>query len=176
MIRSSSRGFATDPNEIFNNPKFAKLIERAKGDIQKYWYDNVKRYFSQADTARSEQARLMLSYKISRHKDQIRSACKVSFINGQFVVIFKSMTSEDGRDYGDFLVYGTGPSPGVFVPQVGARVRNPKTSELEGFSRGISTESWIRWKADLSRYIDSRMERLMDEIYQESSVEDILGG
>jgi hypothetical protein len=175
MIKSSPRNIASDPNEFFRNPKFAKLIEVAKADIQKYWYDNVSTYFPRAEQLRSERARMSSMYETGGQVGQMRNACRVSFINGQFVVIFKAVTSKDGKDYGDFLVYGTGISPGVFVPSVGARVRNQKTGELEGFTRGISTEAWMRWKTALELYVDKRMVQLMDEIYAESSFADILG-
>ena len=162
--------------DFLSNPKFKPLVERAKLDIQEYWAANIGKYFTSAQRMRmniqSTSKKLM---EESVHPDQIAKACYITVIGNELAVVFKSVRSADGRDYGDFLVYGTSASRGKFVPAIGARMREKDSHELIGQTRGISTIPWNRWMADFSAYVERRLDQLEDEIYNASSIDDIVG-
>lgn len=168
MIERTSRRFD-------QNPKFRPLIDRAMKDIEVYWFANVERYFSHAASMRSNVRSTDSAFAKPGHTGQMKNACRVTFVNGEIVVIFKAVHSEDGRDYGDFLVYGTAPSRGKYIPEIGARMTEKNSHELIGETRGIKTDQWNKWMTDLDGFIEKRLDRLEDEIYNASSIDDVLG-
>ena len=161
---------------LYSNPKFAHLIEKAKLDIQEFWKANVNQYFTAASRIRSSVARSSHLMAVAGHTGQMANSCRVTILNDEMVVIFKAMHSADGKDYGDFLVFGTEPSLGAYSPEINARIRNKITGELVGMTRGISTTQWDTWKTVLVAYMDERVNKLDDEIYAASGIEDIVGG
>lgn len=168
MISRSSRRFD-------DNPKFRPIINRAMTDIEAYWRSNVERYFSHAVSMRNNIRTTDEAFARPGHTGQMRNACKVTFINNEIIVIFKAVHSEDGKDYGDYLVYGTSPSQGKYIPEIGSRMREKDSHELIGQTRGISTIPWNRWMVDLDSFISKRLDDLEDEIYKASSIDDVLG-
>lgn len=159
-----------------DNPKFRPLINLAMRDIELYWQANVDKYFSHAQNMRANVRTTDMAFAKPGHTGQMRNACRVTFLNGEIIVIFKAVRSEDGQDYGDYLVYGTHASQGKYVPEIGSRLRDSTTHELIGQTRGISTTPWNRWMVDLNVFIEKRLDQLEDEIYKESSIDDIIGG
>jgi len=166
---------STRTHRIFDNPKFRPLVDHAMKDIQAYWMANVEKYFSHAASMRSNVRTTDMAFTKPGHTGQMKNACKVVFLNSEITVIFKSIRSEDGKDYGDYLVYGSPSSRGKYVPEIGARLHDKTTGELIGETRGISTGPWNRWMVEFNTFIEKRLDQLEDEIYKASSIDDILG-
>ena len=162
--------------QFMDTPKFRPFINRAMKDIQTYWMSNVEKYFSHAASMRSNVRTTDMAFAKPGHTGQMKNACKVIFLSNEITVIFKAIHSEDGKDYGDYLVYGSSSSRGKYIPELGARLQDKSTGELIGETRGISTGPWTRWMVEFNAFIETRLDQLEDEIYKASSIDDILGG
>lgn len=162
--------------QFMDTPKFRPFINRARRDIEVYWMSNVEKYFSHAASMRSNVRTTSMAFAPEGHTHQMKKACKTTFINGEIIILFKAIHSEDGKDYGDYLVYGSSSSRGKYIPELGARLQDKSTGELIGETRGISTGPWTRWMVEFNTFIETRLDQLEDEIYKASSIDDILGG
>jgi hypothetical protein len=163
--------------DFLNNSKFTPLINKAKADIKKYWLENIGKHFQAAETYRNFASMTSNKFAGQARTGKLEAACGITFLNGTFVVSLKPIMDRDGkRDYGDFLFYGSPTTPGIYSPEIGARLKNKKTGELIGYTNGISNEPWKRWVIELNRYIEQRLSQLEDEIYNISSIDDLDGG
>lgn len=146
--------FASFTLEVENIPEVHKAVRKACNEIEKYWKQNVKKYFGASD--RYGHGRYS-SRKPSQIVNAIETTYAIRHKRLYMNVLIGDMVSEKGFDYLDALKNGVAPSSGAFVPALGIRI-------TKGRHMGSSNEAWIRWSNAFDKHIERVMAQLESEI------------
>ncbi len=140
--------------EVKNIPGVHSIARRACVDIETYWKQNIKKYFSAADTyGRGRYS----SYKPSQIVDAIEVTYAIRSDRLYLTVLIGELHGKNDFNYLNALTEGVAPSKGAFVPTLGVRIDY-------GRHRGSTNAAWIKWSIVFERHINGVMSQLQDDI------------
>ena len=146
--------FASFTIELKNTPGVHSIVRKACHDIETYWKQNVKKYFSASEIyGRGRYS----TYKPSQIVDAIDVTYAIRHDRLYISVFIGDLKGKDNFDYLKALRYGVRPSKGAFVPYLGVRIDY-------GMHEGSTNEKWIKWSVAFEHHINQVMEKLQNDV------------
>lgn len=146
--------FASFTIELKNTPGVHSIVRKACHDIETYWKQNVKKYFSASETY--GQGRYS-TYKPSQIVDAIDVTYAIRHDRLYISVSIGDLKGKNNFDYLKALEHGVRPSKGAFVPYLGVRIDYGK-------HEGSTNAKWVSWSIDFERHINRVMEKLQNDV------------
>lgn len=140
--------------EVKNIPGIHRAVKRACMSIERYWKQNVKKYFNAHELYGVGR---YSTYSPSQIVDAIHVSYHILHDRLYIVVSIKDLIGKKGFNYRNALEYGVPAGKGAFVPSLGVRIDY-------GRFGGSSNKQWLMWITAFERHIDSVIIHLQSDI------------